>query len=98
MTTNPQSINAKIDQLRIFVDRLKTLGHAFSAICNQKSWLTDECNTPQLHLHGYQMIPQGRSCSTKGGLLFICMNFMNILCSIGWCVSANAVLHHSLIV
>ncbi len=69
MSTKEQSINAKIDQLRIFVNRLKTLGHEFSAIYNQESLLTDECDTSQLQLHGYQMIPQGRSCSTKGGLI-----------------------------
>ncbi len=34
LSTKSQSINANIDQLRIFVDKLKTLAHEFSAICN----------------------------------------------------------------
>ncbi len=82
LSNKAQSINAKIDQLRIFIDRLKSLGHELSAICNQKSWLTCECDTSQLQLHGYQMIPQGR------------ITFL--VCSIGWCVLEYAVLHHSL--
>ncbi len=56
ISTNAQSINAKIYQLRIFVEILKTLGHEFSAICIQESWLTDNCDTSQLQLDGYQMI------------------------------------------
>ncbi len=45
LSTNAQSINGKIDQLRIFIERLKTLGHEFSAICIQEAWLTDDSDT-----------------------------------------------------
>jgi hypothetical protein len=68
-STNAQFIYAKIDQLKIFIERLKHLGHAFSVICIQESWLTDNADTSQLQLEGYKMISQGHSCSTKGGLI-----------------------------
>ncbi len=69
LSTNAQSIKAKIDQLRIFIERLKTLGYEFCAICIQESWFTDDSDTSQLQPDGYQMITQGWSSSTKGGLI-----------------------------
>ncbi len=69
LSINAQSINAKIDQLRFFIERIKTLGHKFSAKCIQESWLAGDSDTSQLQLNGYQMIPQGWYSSTKGGLI-----------------------------
>ncbi len=39
LSTNIQSINAKIDELRIFIEKLKKNNYEFSAICVQESWL-----------------------------------------------------------
>ncbi len=33
------------------------------------SWLSENENTSQLQLKGYECIPQGKSCSSKGGLI-----------------------------
>jgi hypothetical protein len=68
-STNIQSIHAKIDELRIFVECLKMHNYAFSAICIQESWLSDDADTSQIQLDGYKCIPQGKSCSSKGGLI-----------------------------
>ncbi len=40
-TTNIQSINANIDELRLFIEHLNTLNFMFSAICIQESWLSE---------------------------------------------------------
>ena len=69
LSTNIQSINAKIDQLRIFVDILKQHNYVFSAICIQESWLSENSDVSQIQLDGYNLILQGKSCSSKGGLI-----------------------------
>ncbi len=68
-STNIQSINAKFDELKYFVEHLKTFDFEFSAICIQESWLTVGDDRSQIQLEGYQCIPQGKSCSTKGGVI-----------------------------
>ena len=68
-STNIQTIKAKFDELKIFVEILKRHGYAFSAIWIQETWLIENENTSQLELEGYECISQGRSCSSKGGLL-----------------------------
>ena len=69
LSTNIQSINAKIDYLRIFVENLRLQGNEFDAICIQESWLHEDDDTSQLQITGYNMISQGYACSTKGGLI-----------------------------
>ena len=68
-STNIQSINAKFNELQIFVKRLKEANYMFSAICIQESWLSEGDDTSQIQLEDYECIPQGKSCSSKGGLI-----------------------------
>ncbi len=68
-STNIQSINAKIDELRLFIEHLKTYNFMFSVTCNPESWLSKGADTFLIQLEGYKCIPQGKSCSTKGGLI-----------------------------
>ena len=42
---------------------------AFSAICLQESWLTDDSDLSQYQLPNYNIIHQGKKCSGHGGLL-----------------------------
>ncbi len=44
------------------------MNYTFSAICIQESWLSENGDTSQIQLDGYKCIPQGKSCSAKGGL------------------------------
>lgn len=60
------SIQAKFDELKIFVEIFKRNGYA---LCNQKTWLVENENVSQLELDGYECISQGRACSSKGRLL-----------------------------
>ena len=69
LSSNIQSLNAKIDHLKIFVEDLRMQGIEFDAICIQESWLCEDDDTSQLQITGYNMISQGHSCSTKGGLV-----------------------------
>ena len=69
LSTNIQYVNAKFDEFEIFINDLKEQQFEFSAICIQESWLTDRSSTKQLELDHYNLIPQGRSCSKKGGLM-----------------------------
>ncbi len=48
---------------------IKQFDFMFSAICVQESSLEEDSDTSQIQLEGYKCIPQGRSSSTKGGLL-----------------------------
>jgi hypothetical protein len=73
-STNIQSIRAKIDELKIFMETLKQSHIELSAICIQESWLTEGEDTFQIELDGYQCIPQGRSCTSKGGLIIYLNN------------------------
>ena len=42
---------------------------AFTAICLQESWLTDDSDLSQYQLPNYNIIHQGKKCSGHGGLL-----------------------------
>ncbi len=69
LSTNIQSIRAKLSELKIFVETLQEIGFSFNAICVQENWLSENEDTSLLQLKGYECIPQGISCSSKGGLL-----------------------------
>jgi hypothetical protein len=60
--------------LKIFIDNLKSIDFQFSAICVQESWLADGDDTSQIQLDGYKCILQGKSCSSKGGLIIYLHN------------------------
>ena len=76
-STNIQSINAKFMELKIFIEMLNQLKYSFSAICVQESWLSENDDTSQIQLEGYQCIPQGKSSSSKGGLIIYLNNKFN---------------------
>jgi len=74
LSTNIQSLNAKFDELTIFINDLKDKDFEFSAICIQESWLSENDATNHLFLENYTLIPQGKSCSSKGGLVIYLHN------------------------
>ena len=43
-------------------------GNAFSALCLQETWLSDDSDTSMLNINGYTLISQGKICSAHGGL------------------------------
>ncbi len=69
LSTNIQFIRAKFDELKIFIEHLRTLNFEFSAICTQESCISDNDDLGQIELKGYKLISQGKSqCSNKGGI------------------------------
>ncbi len=44
-STYSPSINAKIDELRLFIEHLNTFNFMLSAICIQQSWLSEGADT-----------------------------------------------------
>ena len=81
LSLNCQSINAKFDQLNIKVQQLKGNGHEFSAICLQETWLSSDSDTSLFKIDGYNLISQGKMCSSHGGLAIYVsekFNFSNI--------------------
>ena len=69
LSANTQSINAKFDELEIFVEVLNTINFKFSIICLQETWKSKNKNLSQLSLQGYKLIAQWKNCSKKGGLI-----------------------------
>ena len=81
LSLNCQSINAKCDQLNIKVQQLKGNGHEFSAICLQETWLSRDSDTSLFKIDGYNLISQGKMCSSHRGLAIYVsekFNFSNI--------------------
>ena len=74
MSTNIQSINAKIDELKAFVTEMEQMNFQFDAICLQETWLDDTQDTSLIQLDNYTCITQSKSSSSKGGLLIYLNN------------------------
>ena len=66
---NVQSINLKFKLIYPLMLELNNADMAFSAICLQESWLTDDSDLSQYQLPNYNIIHQGKKCSGHGGLL-----------------------------
>ena len=67
---NCQSLNAKINQIKLKIEYLRENGVELGAICLQETWLSDDSGTSLLQTDGYQLISQGKTCTSHGVLLF----------------------------
>ena len=68
ISLNCQSLNAKFDQIKYYIESYNTESHTISAICLQETWLTAGCDISMYHIPGYQLISEGKSCSAHGGV------------------------------
>ena len=69
LSLNIQSLNAKFDQLRIYLDYLQEQNCKFDIICLQETWINENnCNVDMFQLDGYQLISQCCSSTSHGGL------------------------------
>ena len=69
LSLNIQSLNAKFDELVIFLHKLnESVGCEFGAICIKETWLTDQSDVSLFKIDGYNLISQGKTCSAHGGL------------------------------
>ena len=69
LSSNIESVRAKFDEISIYVNLLKESNVYFDAICLQECWISDDTDLALIHLDGYNLIAQGKSCSNKGGLI-----------------------------
>ena len=65
---NCESINAKIDQIRLTLAQYKEGGCEFDAIFLQETWLSEDSDK-SLCIEDYALISLGKTRSTRGGLI-----------------------------
>ena len=68
LSLNSQSINAKFDQLKIFLDNIN-IECPIWVICIQESWAHEGIEMSQFSLPNYTMLFENRRLSTHGGLI-----------------------------
>jgi hypothetical protein len=68
LSLNIQSLNAKIEQLRIYTHLLKQHEISLDMILLQETWLSSEHDTSLLQLDGYDLITQPYEITKHGGL------------------------------
>ena len=68
LSLNCQSINAKFDKLKFFLDDV-SIEHPISVICIQESWSHEEMEMSYFSLPNYSMVFESRRLSTHGGLI-----------------------------
>ena len=71
---NCQSLNAKVDELRILFHEFENSNCFFDAICLQETWLDEHSDTSLLAIEGYNLISQGKLCSAHSGLVIYLHN------------------------
>ena len=66
-SSNTQSVNATLSELRAFIVDLGSSNFNFAVICLQESWLNANNDITQIELDHYNSVIQGKTCSSKGG-------------------------------
>ena len=74
LSLNIQSLNAKFDQLRVYLDYLHDQNCIFDIILLQETWLHNNSNTDMLQLDGYELISQSCTSTSHGGLAIYVSN------------------------
>ena len=73
MSLNCQSINAKFDEIQLFIDRINTSG-SLGILCLQESWTNINKDISLFELPGYTLYHQGKQSCKHGGLLVYAHN------------------------
>lgn len=68
LSLNCQSLHAKFNILKIYLDYLALSNCYFSVICLQETWLSELHDTSLLALDGYNLVTGLASCSIHGGV------------------------------
>lgn len=71
---NIQSINAKFDQLLVYMDSFGDNSCPFEAICLQETWLGNNHSSDHLNIDNYNLITKPCKASTHGGLAIYLKN------------------------
>ena len=65
---NAQCLNAKIEEIKVFLHTLSESDFFFDVLCFQETWLGVNSDISQILIEGYHLISAGKSCSAHGGL------------------------------
>ena len=68
LTLNSQSLYSKTSDIEILINQLSEKYIEVSAICIQETWLPPNSDTSLLHIDNFDLITQGYSTTTHGGL------------------------------
>jgi hypothetical protein len=68
ISLNCQSLNAKFDQISVYIESLRQQLCNIDALCVQETWLNDNSSTSHLQIEGYNLITKSCSCSAHGGV------------------------------
>ena len=68
LSLNCQSLNAKFNELSIYLEFYRSNNIIFDCICLQETWLSDDSDTSLLKLDGYNLITKAKQCSAHGGV------------------------------
>ena len=77
LSVNIQSLRAKYNELTILLKHLQSQGFNFSIICIQETWLSDNYDTTDLLLEGFNLVTQGTKCSSHAGLAIYVKKHLN---------------------
>ena len=65
---NCQSLSAKINQLKVYLEIFQTNGCSVSAICLQETWISQSHDLGVFHIPGYNFLSRNFACTTHGGV------------------------------
>ena len=65
LSGNIQSLRAKYNELTILIKHLQSQG--CNIICIQETWLSNNYDTTDLSLEGFNLVTQGTKCSSHAG-------------------------------
>ena len=98
LSLNCQSINAKYEKLKLFLDAVNTQNPIF-VICIQESWAYEEMDTKYFSLPNYTLINANRRLSLHGGLIiYIHDDFVYTEISDSIPISKTSILFESLFI
>ena len=67
LSLNCQSINAKFDELQLFMDRINRIEEV-SVLCLQETWTSDKDDISLFQLSHYKLLHRGKQCCKHSGL------------------------------
>ena len=70
LSLNCQSLHAKFNMFKLYLENLALSGCYFSVVCLQETWLSELHDTSLLEIQGYNLVVRHSSCSVHGGVCY----------------------------
>ena len=77
LSLNCQSINAKFDELQLFMHRLNRIEEV-SVLCLQETWTSDRDDISLFQLSHYKLLHRGKQCCKHGDLFIYVHDRFNV--------------------